>query len=64
MPGKISAKQKEILEYIKGEILSLPLLSTLTLKRWRRMVISGETRPSQEQSRFLMTILTLPDVRL
>ena len=22
MPGKISAKQKEILEYIKGEILS------------------------------------------
>lgn len=81
MPGKISAKQKEILEYIKGEILSkgyppavreiceavdlnLLLLSTLTLKRWRRMVISGETRPSQEQSRFWMTILTLPGVRL
>ena len=77
MPGKISAKQKEILEYIKGEILSkgyppavreiceaVDLKSTLTLKRWRRMVISGETRPSQERSRFLMTILTLPDVRL
>ena len=81
MPGKISAKQKEILEYIKGEILSkgyppavreiceaVDLKSTssvtLTLKRWRRMVISGETRPSQERLRFWMTILTLPDVRL
>ena len=81
MLGKISAKQKEILEYIKGEILSkgyppavreiceaVDLKSTSSvhshLKRWRRMVISGETRPSQEQSRFLMTILTLPDVRL
>ena len=76
MPGKISAKQKEILEYIKGEILSKGYppavreiceavdLKSLTLKRWRRMVISGETRPSQEQSRFWMTILTLPGVRL
>ena len=81
MPGKISAKQKEILEYIKGEILNkgyppavreiceavdLKSTSPFTLisRLWRRMVISGETRPSQEQSRFWMTILTLPGVRL
>ena len=58
MPGKISAKQKEILEYIKGEILSRGSAAG------EPMVISGETRPSQEQSRFWMTILTLPGVRL
>ena len=68
MPGKISAKQKEILEYIKGEILSKgyppavrEICEAVDLKSTS---ISGETRPSQEQSRFWMTILTLPDVRL
>ena len=77
MPGKISAKQKEILEYIKGEILSkgyppavreiceaVDLKSTSSVHSHLETVISGETRPSQERSRFLMTILTLPDVRL
>ena len=70
MPGKISAKQKEILEYIKGEILSKgyppavrEICEAVDLKS-TSSVHSAETRPSREQSRFWMTILTLPGVRL
>ena len=79
--GKISAKQQEILEYIKSQVISegyppsvreiceaVHLKSTSSvhshLETLEKNGISGETRPSQEQSRFLMTILTLPDVRL
>ena len=70
--GKISSKQKEILEYIKQEILNkgyppavreiceavnLLLRFILIWKLLRRMDISDVTLRSQEQLRSLMTAL-------
>ena len=69
--GKISSKQREILEYIKQEILnkgyppavreiceSQLLLFIHTLRLLKRMVISEEILQNHVPSRSLMTIST------
>ena len=68
--GKISAKQQEILEYIKSQLLAKgyppsvrEICEAVHLRPWRRMVISEETLPSQEPSRSLTMNSILPDAR-
>jgi SOS-response transcriptional repressor LexA len=69
--GKISSKQREILEYIKQEILNkgyppavreiceaVHLKSTSSLRLLKRMVISEEILQNHVPSRSLMTIST------
>ena len=69
--GKITDKQREILEYIKNEILNrgfppavreiceaVNLKFMHTWRVWKRMAISDVILPNREQLRSWMTTLT------